>query len=192
LKDLQLRYWPDPCLRKECDECSHTPAERIEIGEQMIEIMYAYNGYGLSAPQVGLNCRIFVMRTPEMADRPTHLSIPSERKGLIFVNPIILDRSSRMVEDWEGCLSLLTQRTKVDRYTEVTIEYSDPTQASCSKYGPPHNIERTTWTAKGLDARCVQHEIDHLNGIMIFDHINSNLSKKLFLEKYFKKKARVC
>lgn len=192
MKDLQLRYWPDPCLRKECDECSHTPAERIEIGEQMIQIMYAYNGYGLSAPQVGLNCRIFVIRTPEMADRPTHLSIPSERKGLIFVNPVILDRSNRMVEDWEGCLSLLTQRTKVDRYTEVTIEYSDPTQAGSPKYGPPKNIDRLTWTAKGLDARCVQHEIDHLNGIMIFDHINSNLSKKLFLEKYFKKKARVC
>ena len=189
---LSLKYWPDPCLKKECNECSHTPAERIEIGEQMIEIMYAYNGYGLSAPQVGLDCRIFVMRTPEMADRPSHLTIQSERKGLIFVNPVILERGTRTAKAWEGCLSLLTQQTQVERATEVTIEYSDPTVLDIHKYGPSRNIERLTWTAKGLDARCVQHEIDHLNGIMIFDHINSNLSRKLFLEKYFKKKARVC
>ena len=187
---LSLKYWPDPMLKKECDDCSHTPAERIEIGEQMIEIMYAYNGYGLSAPQVGLNCRIFVMRTPEMADRPTHLSIKEERKGLIFVNPVITKLGSHWVKESEGCLSLLTQRTHVERATEVEIEYSDPFHDMRHDYSD--NPGRSTWMAKGLDARCIQHEIDHLNGIMIFDHINSNLSKKLFLEKYFKKKGRVC
>lgn len=172
---LQLKYWPDKVLRTKCIECIWTEEERKRIGNEMLEIMFAYNGYGLSAPQVGLTKRIFVMRDPH-----------AESKGLIFTNAKIITLSEEKNKQWEGCLSLLSHKVMLSRANSVEVEFDamDPYRDSLSQ-------ERCSWTFTGIDARCIQHEIDHLNGIMIFDHINGNLAQKLFLEKYAKSKKKI-
>lgn len=170
--DLKLRYWPDEVLKYPCDEWEWETKEEVEaIGNQMIAIMFAANGYGLSGNQIGFTQRIFVMRDPE-----------SEGKGLIFVNPEMIDYGHHTNTDYEGCLSLPTQRLKIERSTRVEFEFDDLENPGQK----PH------WVFEGLNARCIQHEMDHLNGILIFDHINSNLAQKSFLDKYAKdvKQAR--
>jgi peptide deformylase len=176
--NIYLRYYPDPALRVKCTQCHLSSDQCKEVGEEMIQIMYDNDGYGLSASQVGLDFSLFVMRVPEMRERSTSLSILSERKGLIFVNPKIVGMGEkRKTIAPEGCLSLPgVPHIKIERFAEIEFEYNDPY----------HEVGRINLLVKGLDARCVQHEIDHLNGIMIFDHINSNLSQKLYLEKYAK------
>lgn len=171
LTPLTLRYWPDPNLRVECNECNWDQDERRRTGNEMLEIMYAHHGYGLSAPQVGITSNFFVMRDPQKKDG---------RPGLIFANPEIVELGNKRVKDFEGCLSLLSMRVPIERATEVEFEFDDPDNEG----------ERLHWRFEGLNARCVQHEMDHLKGVLIFDHINSNLGQKSFLEKYAKKKIQ--
>lgn len=140
-----------------------------EIGRRMLEICDENRGYGLSGNQVGLKERIFVMREPET------------KLGIIFVNPEVTTDFSHSNLDYEGCLSLPMQRVKIKRFSNLKIEYDDP-----NGYG------RITQEFSGMNARCIQHEMDHLDGILLMDHINSNLGLKSFLEKYAKdmKQAR--
>lgn len=164
-----LRYWPDPVLRSKCEE-SPIP---VGAAERMIEIMNQHHGLGLSAPQVGLTCRLFVMRDPEKG------------KALVFANPEIVEHSQKTHVDSEGCLSIPGSRTQVKRFWEVDVEFDVPIG-----YELPVGSDRLTWHFEGLPARCIQHEMDHLEGIMIFDHINSNLGRKMFLEKYAKMRKK--
>lgn len=164
--NLSLKFWPNPILRIKCEEA---PIE-AGIGEEMIELMMLHRGVGLSAPQVGLTSRIFVMRDPD-----------NNEAGLVFANPEIVDHSSDVYEDFEGCLSIPGQRVKIKRFKVVDVEFD-----AYNKRDLPIGDDRLTWRFEGLHARCIQHEIDHLNGIMIFDHINSNLGQKMFLDKYAK------
>lgn len=135
----------------------------------MIRLMFKHNGYGLSAPQVGLNERIFVMRDPE-----------DKTKGLVFINPIITELSSFKETELEGCLSFLSLNTRIERSWTVDFQFEELDEEA----------EVQTWHFEGLNARCVQHEIDHLNGITIADHFNSNMSRKLFLDRYMKAKKK--
>lgn len=168
LPNLSLRYYPDPILQKVCKDCDRSIEEIKEIGIEMIQIMFDNDGYGLSAPQVGLDERIFVMRDP--ADR---------RQGLTFVNPIIIAKQGVLVEN-EGCLSLPEVRVKISRAMRIDVDFDSQQE----------NDLRIARHFEGWDARCIQHEIDHLDGIMIFDHIKSNLGKRLFLDKYYKKRRK--
>lgn len=163
---LSLTQWPDPILRVKCEEAPIASG----TGEEMIELMMQHNGLGLSAPQVGLTSRIFVMRDPH-----------DDKKGLVFANPYIVEHSTEKYLDSEGCLSVPGQRVKILRFQTVDIEFDVP-----NGHELPVGDDRITWHFEGLQARCIQHEIDHLNGIMIFDHINSNLGQKMFLDKYAK------
>ncbi len=163
---LVLRLWPDEILRTKCVGYPEYD-DRLAIGHEMIQVMIEHNGLGLSAPQVGLTQRIFVMRDP---NAPT---------GTVFCNPIITNHSDEMYTDIEGCLSVPGRPISISRFHWIDLEYEDA-------------IFRTTRHKRfmGLSARCIQHEIDHLDGILIFDHINSNLGKKLYLEKYMKKRRK--
>src|SRR5271165_2421229 len=163
--NLSLRYYPDPVLKTVCSDCNWDLDERRRIGHEMLEIMFAHHGYGLSAPQVGLTSNFFVMRDPDK---------PNGAPGLVFANPEITDLSNKKVTAPEGCLSLLSMKTHIARAQWVEFEFDDP------------DVEdnRLHWRFESINARCVQHEIDHLNGILIFDHINSNLVQKSFLAKY--------
>lgn len=167
-KSLRLRYHPDPSLRVKCTECEWPIEERRRIGKEMIDIMFDHNGMGLAAPQVGLNQRLFVMRDPHEPARRSH--------GMIFSNPEIVEHGHDKPNDFEGCLSLLSVKTKIKRWHWVEFGFDDLEEPG----------ERLVWRFEGVNARCVQHEIDHLDGILIFDHINSNLVQKLFLERYAK------
>ncbi len=137
----------------------------------MIDIMFAHNGMGLAAPQVGLDQRLFVMRDP-------HKEEGHPSRGIIFSNPVVERHGHDKPEDFEGCLSLLSIKTKVKRWHWIEFSFDDLDEPG----------QRITWHFQGLNARCVQHEIDHLDGILIFDHINSNLVQKMFIEKVMKAK----
>lgn len=166
MQNLSLKLYPDPILESVCQPCNKSIPEIKEIGQEMIRIMYEYNGLGLSAPQVGLDERIFVMRDIEK---------PGE--GLIFANPVITNRSGTLVEN-EGCLSLPGIRIKIARAIKVDIQFDSLQEEELL----------LDWHFEGYHARCVQHEVDHLNGIMILDHIKSKIGKRIALDKYYKRR----
>lgn len=166
---LSLRYHPDEVLREVCVDCNVSGDERVNIAQEMTNLMIVHGGLGLSAPQVGLNWRIFVMRDPE-----------DYSVGLTFINPVIVDKSQYEIEELEGCLSIPRNRVKISRASTVELQFLEFTSGN----------ETITRHFKGDYARCIQHEIDHLNGILIFDHIKSKLGKRLFLDKYAKSRKK--
>ena len=146
------------------------PIERIDdellrLLDDMLETMYAAPGIGLAAPQVGVLRRAFV------AD----LGGEGERAPIFLINPEIIARSETTNTAEEGCLSLPKQFGEVARFDQVRVR-------SLDRAGAPQEIE-----AEGLLARCLQHEIDHLNGILFVDHLSA-LKRTMILRKLAKTK----
>ena len=141
----------------------------ISILDQMSECMYQNNGIGLAAPQVGILKRLVVI---DCSDNK-HL-----KKALKFINPEITKLSKNISEFEEGCLSLPSQYAKVLRPSEITLKY--------------RNIEGLICEGKfsGLEATCIQHEIDHLDGKLFVDHI-SKLKKNIIIKKLKKFKKKI-
>ena len=131
----------------------------------MLETMYAAPGIGLAAPQVGVLKRAFV------AD----LGDEGERAPIYVINPEIMARSETTNVAEEGCLSLPKQFGEVARFDQVRVRYLD-------REGQMQEIE-----AEGLLARCLQHEIDHLNGILFVDHLSA-LKRTMILRRLAKAK----
>lgn len=169
MKSLTLSYYPNTVLRTPCVSCTNDYEERLRIGNEMLEVMFSNDGYGLSANQVGLTEKIFVMKDPK-----------EDTEGLIFCNPYIQVYSPEKETLDEGCLSIPGNRVKISRSKWVVLKYELPTT----------DLKPIVLSARfvGMDARCIQHEMDHLSGILVFDHIKSPLAKKLFLEKYAKRR----
>ena len=135
----------------------------------MCQIMFANRGIGISGPQVGLQENIFVVHT-DLLDLLGHRA---------FIDPIILQASDVKEATLEGCLSLPTMRVRVARSKEITLEYT-----------PIYNrAERLQQVYKGPAARCIQHELDHLRGVLIFDYIPSKVYRRLTLDKYLKNRG---
>ncbi len=146
---LKILQHPDPVLRAKCTPVELFDDALMDLAEDMITTMYDAPGRGLAAPQVGHPVRLFVMDTTwKQGD-------PSPRA---FVNPQIIVVSDETAWDEEGCLSLIGQSCKVCRPVEVTLRYQD-------LWGEPHLD-----VFDGFAARCVQHERDHLDGILCIDH----------------------
>ena len=149
------------------------PVERIDSSvlrllDEMLETMYAAPGIGLAAPQVGVLRRVFV------AD----LGGEGERAPIYVVNPEIVAHSETVSIAEEGCLSLPKQFGEVARFDQVRMRYLD-------RQGANQEIE-----ADGLLARCLQHEIDHLNGVLFVDHLSA-LKRTMILRRLAKaKRAR--
>lgn len=139
---LELRFYPDPVLREKCKEVKEITPEIKQLLRDMIRVMHSKRGAGLAGPQVGQLKRVIVV---------------DARWGAIsLVNPrIIGEKGSRM--EREGCLSLPGEHVKVRRAQEVVVEGLDV------------NGEIVKISAQGLRARVFQHEIDHLDGILIID-----------------------
>jgi peptide deformylase len=134
----------------------------------MLETMYAAPGIGLAAPQVGVLRRAFVIDLGE----------DGARAPLFVINPELVTRSERMIVAEEGCLSLPKQFGEVARAEQVRVRYLD-------RQGQSQEID-----AEGLLARCLQHEIDHLNGILFVDHLSA-LKRTMILRRLAKaKRAR--
>ena len=165
MANLQILEMPDPRLTRRA-----VPVERIDSGllrllDDMLETMYAAPGIGLAAPQVGVLQRAFV------AD----LGEEGEPRPLFVINPEIVWRSEHTTTAEEGCLSLPGHYGDVARAERVRVRYLD-------RAGEPQEIE-----GEGLLARCLQHEIDHLNGVLFVDHLSS-LKRTLILRRLAKAK----
>ena len=141
----QIRQYPDPVLRMRANEIESFDDDLRLLVERMTRLMQEANGVGLAGTQVGTLQRLFVLQpTPE--DEPRAL-----------VNPVIVERSDEAVSDTEGCLSLQGVTVPVERVLKVTVEAKDETGADVRLELEEH------------PARVAQHEVDHLDGILIID-----------------------
>lgn len=140
----------DPVLRTPSKEIHKVSKKVQDLIENLFDTMYAENGVGLAAPQIGINQRIFVIDASE-GDEPLN--------PLVFINPKIIKKSGA-VNSNEGCLSFPEALTNVRRYANVTIKAMD-------KKGKAFILEAKDGT---LLARAIQHEMDHLDGILFIDH----------------------
>ena len=147
------------------------PVENVTKNEQilmddMLDTMYHANGIGLAAIQIGIPKRIIVM----------DISKKDEKKNpLYFVNPIIKNKNKDLSTYEEGCLSVPNQFAEVDRPATCEVEYLD------------YNGEKKLLKADGLLATCIQHEMDHLDGILFIDYL-SKLKKSMIIKKLAKQK----
>ena len=150
-----------------------TPVENVGIEEQnlmndMLETMYAANGIGLAAIQIGEPKRIIVMDFSKEENK----KIP-----MYFVNPSIIKKNEEKTIYEEGCLSVPNQFAEIQRSSKCEIEYLDFN-------GDKQNLE-----AEGLLATCIQHEIDHLEGILFIDYL-SKLKKEMIIKKLSKQQSK--
>ena len=150
------------------------PVEKIGKEEQvlmddMLETMYMAKGIGLAAIQVGVPKRIIVM---DIGNRD------KEREPMYFVNPIIKNKNSEHSTYEEGCLSVPNQFAEVNRPSSCEVEYLD------------YNGNKKILKASGLLATCIQHEMDHLEGILFIDYL-SKLKKMMIVKKLSKQKNKV-
>ena len=151
----QIRQYPDVALRLKAHEVSEFDDDLRRLIERMEHLMVDAQGVGLAATQVGVLRRLFVFD-------------PNEEGPCVVVNPRIVDPSKSRETDEEGCLSLQGVRVPVERSTSVTLEGKDANGADVQ------------WKLEGLSARVVQHELDHLDGVLIID-ITDEASRKAAL-----------
>ena len=157
-----IRTYPDAVLKRVSDPVEAIDARVRALLDDMAETMYAANGVGLAAPQVGVGQRVIVVDPRQ-----------DEVKGFALVNPVVVERSSELDRAEEGCLSIPGLQEIVERPAQVTVEGLDP----------DGNIVRMA--AEGLLARVLQHEIDHLDGVLFIDRV-SPLKRKLLIDKWKK------
>ncbi|MFD2516816.1 peptide deformylase [Salinimicrobium flavum] len=170
---LPIIAYGDPVLRKKGKEISRDYPKLDELIANMWETMYNAFGVGLAAPQVGLPVRLFMIDTSPFAeDEDLSEEEKKELEGLkkVFINPVITKEEG---DEWafnEGCLSIPDVREDVFRKPEITIEYFD------------ENFNKYTENYKGLAARVIQHEYDHIEGILFTDKLSS-LKKRIIKGK---------
>jgi len=140
-----------------------------ELAQRMLATMYAAPGIGLAAPQVGVGLRLAVIDLKHDAETP------EGRAPLVLVNPEITRLSDQLVIMEEGCLSLPTHFAEVERPETIRLRFTDLA-------GARHEID-----ADGLLARCILHEIDHLDGVLFIDHISA-LKRNMILRKMAKER----
>lgn len=159
---------PDPRLKVKCAPVESVDAAIAKTMEDMLETMYLAPGIGLAAPQVGITKRILVV---DVAPKE------GPREPLRMANPEILWHSDDLATYEEGCLSLPEQYADVERPARIKVRYLDQDNAE-------QELE-----ADGLLATCIQHEMDHLDGVIFVDHISS-LKRRMILRRLTKLKKQ--
>ena len=154
-----LRFFGDPALRETCREVEEVDDDVRALIDDLVDTMYAEDGIGLAAPQVGVPLRVFVYDVQDPEIKPGAL-----------INPRIVDAEGSVRES-EGCLSIPGLTEIVERSDRVVVEGLD-------REGEPVRIE-----ADGLLSRCLQHERDHLDGVLFVDRV-SPLKRKMLLKKW--------
>lgn len=164
---LPIYIYGNPVLRKEANEIDSTYPNLKELIDNMFETMHNAEGIGLAAPQVGLDDRIFVVDLAPLADEenPEY----SEFKK-VFINARIINRTGEVTAYEEGCLSIPGINESVPREDTIEIEYLD------------ENLEPHSETFTGFTARVIQHEYDHIEGILFIDRISA-IRKRLIKAK---------
>lgn len=163
IANLRLTLYPAEILRRRTDHIEPSAQVR-EVAQAMLKIMVKAEGIGLAAPQVGLPWRMFVVNVPPPSPDDTDFD-PAAYEGLpistsgpkVYINPVLSDAGGGLESYEEGCLSLPDIRGTVHRPPLITITALD------------ENGKSFTERAGGLLARCWQHELDHLDGVLILD-----------------------
>lgn len=165
---LPILTHPNPVLRKIAAPVTAMTPELTKLIEDMAETMYSDDGVGLAAPQVGVSIRLIVCDP-----------VPAEQQGkdlLVVFNPEITARAGE-VEWEEGCLSVPEVNAFVARSETITVT------------GRDHEFQPITIEAEGLEAICLQHEIDHLDGKLFFDRLGP-IKRKLLLREYTRQRQQ--
>jgi peptide deformylase len=155
---LPLHLLGSPVLRQRSTEVKTVDEETRRFVEDLFETMHASKGVGLAANQVGVGRRIAV--------------VEADAVRLVLIDPVILASEGRESAE-EGCLSIPDVYAEVTRPTRITVEATDA------------EGKRYTWEGDGLAARAIQHEIDHLDGILFLDHLGP-IKRKMLLARYRK------
>ena len=160
---LDIRVLGDPVLRQSTTPVAEITAELRRLADDMLETMYAARGIGLAAPQVGRTERLAVV---DIEDEP-----------FVMFNPQVVSTSGPNDKAEEGCLSIPEVYGDVERPTRITVRYRDRDGAE---------IERE---ADGLLARCIQHEVDHLDGKLFIDYLGA-FKRRAALAKWAREKEQ--
>jgi peptide deformylase len=175
---LPIVLYGEPVLRLKCKPVTTVTAEIRELAANMIETMHEARGVGLAAPQVDVSLQLAVIEVPADEESVTYVRLDGEDKTLAEVMPLVflnprLDLGKDKVIGEEGCLSIPRLREKVRRSAGVKVVYE-------TLDGETHTLE-----ADGLLARALQHEIDHLHGILFIDRLSA--AAKLGLKRKIKR-----
>ncbi len=157
---------PNKILRQVSKSVEKVTKDEQILMDDMLETMYHANGIGLAAIQIGVPKRIIVMDIAKKDEK---------KNPMYFVNPIIKNKNKDLSTYEEGCLSVPNQFAEVDRPATCEIEYLD------------YNGDKKLLKANGLLATCIQHEMDHLEGILFIDYL-SKLKKSMIIKKLSKQK----
>jgi peptide deformylase len=159
---LKLHYLGDRVLRQPAKRVTKVDDEIRQLARRMLQTMYSEDGIGLAAPQVGVHKQLIVVDCePDDPAKP----------ALILINPVITRSSPESCVIQEGCLSIPKVFLDVTRPEEIEVSYKD-------EQGRPQKM-----TATGLLSRVIQHEIDHLNGVMFVDRVDNALERNQELTK---------
>tara|TARA_B100000963_G_scaffold332322_1_gene323746 strand:- start:350 stop:922 length:573 start_codon:yes stop_codon:yes gene_type:complete len=161
---LEIVKEPDPILRKKSKEVENVDQDIQRLMDNMLETMYDAPGIGLAAPQVGILKRIIVIDLAKQ-DEP--------KKPLYIINPKILWKSEDLISREEGCLSIPGYFAEVARPSKCKVQYLD------------YNGKIQIIDAEDLLSTCIQHEVDHCDGILFIDYL-SKLKKDMILKKLIK------
>lgn len=162
VREMELIKYPNPILSQKCAEVEVGASGVSEILDEMSKKLYEWEGAGLAAPQVGILKRIVVI---DIREEPPHL--------YKLINPKITRKSEEMVESNEGCLSLPILREMVFRHASVTVEYLD------------ENFKEKQIEATGFLSCCLQHELDHLDGVLYIDRL-SKFKRSRAIKEFYK------
>lgn len=160
---LKLAHYPDPILRQKAERVNHIDDELCQFINDMLETMHAYRGIGLAAPQVFHSLALFVSCVPIQRNNGKWY----RGQNRVFLNPQIISSSTEMQQSEEGCLSIPEIYMNIARPQSICIQATDI------------NGQIFEETFEGLLAANFLHEYDHLQGILIFDHLTDDERKKL-------------
>ena len=148
---------PDPLLREKCEPVEVGDKSMKRLSKQMLKEMYKSDGVGLAAPQVGILKRIVVIDTDYVAEDEN--GKPLKKNPIVMINPEIIDHSEEKVTAGEGCLSCPGINVEVERWAWVKVKCYD------------ERYNEVVHEGDGLFGRCMQHELDHLDGITLFEKV---------------------
>ena len=161
---------PDKLLRQISKPVKKVGKEEQNLMDDILDTMYSSKGIGQAAIQIGVPNRIILL---DISDKEK-----KENKPMYFVNPVVKNKNSDLSTYEEGCLSVPNQFAEIDRPSNCEVEYLD------------YNGEKKLLKAEGLLSTCIQHEMDHFEGILFIDYL-SKLKKSMIIKKLSKQKNKV-
>ena len=163
----EIKYWPNRCLKKVAKEVSDFDlAEISDLVANLFETMYTGRGMGLAATQCDIDMRVLVIDTTQIGGKVKEA----------FINPVVKETTDKTIISEEGCLSFPGIFVKVERADGVVVEHTTLT-------GETEQV-----ILNGVDAICFQHELDHLNGIVFYDHLKA--AKRQMVETKVRKNVK--